>query len=247
MNPAIHLLPTPEDLSKALASKVAELAGQAGREGRRFTVALSGGSLMEILSRSLVSEPLRSAIDWTAWEAFWADERCVSLDSPDSNFAAAKKLLFDQVDIPRDQIHALDDRLEPAEAARAYQSTIKRILQPQNGQLPRFDLILLGMGEDGHTASLFPGHRLLQEVQQWAAPVFDAPKAPAERITLTLPVINQAREVIFVVTGENKASALQAVFQAEGGGQRLPAAMVSPINGTLRWFLDSAAGKNLAF
>ena len=234
-----------KDISKALASNVAEVAEQAATSRGRFTVALSGGSLLDILSPPLITNPLRSLIHWTFWEVFWADERCVPLFSPDSNFAAANKLLFKHVGIPWEQIHEIDDTLVPREAARAYQNTIKKTLQPSNGQLPRFDLILLGMGQDGHTASLFPGHDVLQEKQKWVAPVLDAPKPPAERITLTLPVINQAREVIFVVTGAGKASALRAVFDDQAPGHRLPAALVNPAHGHLKWFIDKAAAEQL--
>ena len=241
----MHVSSAKADLSLAVASRVAELAEQAVRERRRFTVALSGGSLMDILAPPLVTEPLRSSIDWTAWEVFWADERCVPLESPESNYAVAKKLLFDQVSIPREQIHTLDPGLEPAAAASAYQAGLKDVFQPGPGQLPKFDLILLGMGEDGHTASLFPGHEILHECQKWVAPVFDAPKPPAERITMTIPVINQAREVIFVVAGAGKAPALRAVFDVDNPGQRTPAALVSPQNGRLMWFTDSAAAKDL--
>ncbi|MFO8032219.1 MAG: 6-phosphogluconolactonase, partial [Desulfohalobiaceae bacterium] len=185
-----------------MASQVALLAEQATAKQGRFRVALSGGSLLDILSPKLVTDPLRSKINWTAWEVFWADERCLPLSSPDSNFAAANMLLFKHVHIPRDQIHPVDYSLGPTDAAQAYQETIKDVLQPAACHLPRFDLILLGMGQDGHTASLFPGHVLLQEKQKWVAPVYDAPKPPKERITLTLPVINHARQVIFVATGE---------------------------------------------
>jgi len=241
----IHVSRTKRDLSRAVAFRVAELAGQAARERGRFTVALSGGSLMEILSPLLITDPLRSRIDWTAWEVFWADERCVPLESPQSNFAAAKRLLLDHVPIPREQIHALEDSHAPAAAASNYQARLKEVFQPAPGRLPRFDLILLGMGGDGHTASLFPGHEPLHEELRWVAPVFDAPKPPAERITLTLPVINHAREVIFVAAGEGKAQPLQAVFDVQSPEQRLPAALVNPENGRLEWFVDSAAAQNV--
>ena len=241
----LHIFPEKNDISMALTSRVALVAEQAATARGRFTVALSGGSLLDILSPPLITDPLRSLIQWTSWDVFWADERCVPLLSPDSNFAAASRLLFKHVDIPGEQIHAIDDTLDPREAARVYQSTIKEILQTSNGQLPRFDLILLGMGQDGHTASLFPGHRVLQEKRKWVAPVLDAPKPPPERITLTLPVINEAREVIFVVTGAEKASALRAVFVDQAPGHRLPAALVNPAHGHLKWFVDEAAAAQL--
>ncbi len=226
-----------------LASRVARLAEQAIRARGRFTIALSGGSLLDILSPPLITNPLRSQIQWTSWEVFWADERCVPLLSPDSNFAAANRLLFKHVDIFWEQIHEIDDTLAPREAARAYQSSITEVLQPGTGQMPRFDLILLGMGQDGHTASLFPGHELLQEKQKWVAPVFDAPKPPPERITLTLPIINHSREIIFVATGAEKSFALRKVFQDHN--QSLPAALVNPMLGHLTWFVDEEAAGQL--
>mgnify|MGYP006283330309 CR=1 FL=1 len=245
LSSSIHVFRTQEELSGAVASRVAGLAGQAARSRRRFAVALSGGSLLDILSPSLAASPLRSQIDWSVWEVFWADERCVPLTSPESNFAAANRLLLEQVDIPRQQIHAVQTGLGPGEAAKAYQETIKQALQPAAGQLPRLDLVLLGLGQDGHTASLFPGHELLQERQKWVAPVFDAPKPPAERITLTLPLINQAREVIFVAAGQDKAAPLGEIFCAENQAPRRPAALVRPTEGNLHWFLDSAAADKL--
>lgn len=237
----INVFPRQKDISMALASSIARVAEKAVKARGRFTVALSGGSLLDILSPPLITNPLRSRIQWAFWEVFWADERCVPLFSSDSNFTTANSLLFKHVDIPWEQIHEIDDTLAPREAARAYQTTIKEILQPPNGQLPRFDLIFLGMGQDGHTASLFPGHVTLQEKQQWVAPVFDAPKPPPERITLTLPVLNNAREIIFVATGTKKASALRAIFNDQYHNQPLPAALVDPLQGHLKWFVDQAA------
>jgi 6-phosphogluconolactonase len=241
----INIYPAKRQISAALASRIARLAEQAKAKQGRFTVALSGGSLLKIISSALINRPPDSKIDWASWEIFWADERCVPLSSPDSNFAAASSLLFKQLQIPWPQIHVPDTALGAQAAAQAYQHTIQEVLQPGPGRLPRFDLILLGMGQDGHTASLFPGHALLQEKQKWAAPVFDAPKPPPERITLTLPVINQAREVIFVVTGSEKASALRAVLDNQESSQILPAALVNPTHGNLMWFVDQAAAEQL--
>ncbi len=241
----IHIFRDHNDLSRALASRISGLEEHAFKARAQFNIAISGGSLLDTFTPYLITEPLRSTLNWSSWEVFWADERCVPLSSPESNFAAADRLLFKYVKIPGHKIHAPETALGPEKAARSYQETIKNVLQPETGQLPRFDLILLGMGQDGHTASLFPGHEILQEKQQWVVPVFAAPKPPLERITLTLPVINQAREVIFVVTGAEKASALRAVFDNQGHGQRLPAALVNPRSGHLKWFVDQAAAEQL--
>ena len=241
MSPKINIYPTQEDLSAAIAGHVAFLAAQATKKRHRFTVALSGGSLMKILSPQLVANPLRTDINWSAWHVFWADERCVPLSSPESNYGVANRFLFRHVGIPREQIHAVDDTLGASESAKEYTSILKKVFGPGTGRLPAFDLILLGIGEDGHTASLFPNHPLLKETQRWVGPVFNAPKPPPERITLTLPIINNARHVFFVAAGEGKQSILAKVFRPGLHRPRLPAELVSPSAGDLQWFVDGAA------
>jgi 6-phosphogluconolactonase len=239
----IHL--TLEELSGAAASHVVRLAAQAMSERGRFCVALSGGSVMKIICPQLVAEPLRTNVDWSGWHVFWADERCVPPISTESNYGVANRLLLRHVNIPRGQIYALDDTRGAPEAAEAYESILTRVFQPGADRLPRFDLILLGIGEDGHTASLFPDHPLLSETDRWVAPVSDAPKLPPERVTLTLPVINNARHVVFVAAGAEKRSILCEVLGPGSHRQRLPAALVNPSDGDLQWFVDAAAAKNL--
>ncbi len=241
----LRIFPSPQELGKAAATYVAKLSAQAVTARGRFTVALSGGSLPRLLSPPLVAGPLRAQIDWPAWQIFWADERCVPLTHPDSNYRLARRELFDQIDLPAVQIHTIDGTLDPEAAARAYQTSLSQLFQPQPGHLPQFDLILLGMGEDGHTASLFPHHPLLKETGRWVAPIFDSPKPPPERITLTLPVINNARHVAFLTAGESKAEILPRVLETEAPPGELPAQMVRPATGHLVWFVDEAAAAKL--
>lgn len=241
--PRLHVLPTPGVLAEQVAIIVADLSAQAIAARGRFTIALSGGSMPKVLGAGLATEPQRSRIDWTAWHVFWADERCVPLDDKESNYLGAKRYFLDYVTIPDSQIYALDAALDPAAAARAYQANIAAVLPTIPGGWPRFDLILLGMGGDGHTASLFPGHPLLDEREQWVAPIFDSPKPPPERITLTLPVINQAATVAFIAAGAGKAEALAQVFTPMG--EPLPAGRVQPNDGNLHWFIDEEAAANL--
>lgn len=241
----LHILPTPQKLGKSAATHVARLSAQAITARGRFTVALSGGSLPKLLCPPLAAEPLRTQIDWSAWHVFWADERCVPLTDSESNYRLARDYLFKHVPIPPGQIYTIDDSLHPAAAAAAYQETLRRVLQPAPGQLPRFDLILLGMGEDGHTASLFPHHPLLDETSRWVAPILDSPKPPPERITLTLPVINNARQVTFLTAGAGKADVLLQVLETTNSGSKLPAQMVQPASGALHWFVDRAAAAGL--
>ena len=245
VSPKINIYPAQEDLSVAIAGHVALLAAQAAEERRRFTVALSGGSSIEMVGPKLVAGPLLSEVDWAAWHVFWADERCVPWNSPESNYGVADRLLFRFTGIPRDQIHALDDTLGAVQAAEAYESVLRKVLRPAAGRLPRFDLILLGIGEDGHIASLFPGSPLLRETRRWVAPVFDAPKPPPVRVTLTLPVINNARHVVFVAAGSGKKSIMSEVFRPGSYRPRLPAELASPSAGDLQWFVDEAAAGNL--
>lgn len=228
-------------LSVALAARVVNLASKAVTRRGRFCVALSGGSLMDIMGPPLGSIPLRNNVDWSAWHVFWSDERWVPWSSPESNFGLARRLFFSRVNIPEEQVHATDDSLTPAETAQAYESCLAAVFQPGVGRLPRFDLILLGIGDDGHTASLFPDHPALDENRRWVVPVLDAPKPPPHRITLTLPVINHARHVIFVAAGPGKAKIVSRVFDPDAKQAALPARRVNPSDGKLQWFVDRKA------
>lgn len=242
----LHVFSTPQELGAAAAAYVSRLSAQAIIERGRFTVALSGGSLPKLLCTSLVAEPLRSQVDWSAWHVFWADERCVPLTHPDSNYRLANEYLFEHVDIPPEQIHPIDSALPCIQAADAYQDGLQRVFQSASSQLPRFDLILLGMGEDGHTASLFPNHPLLDETKRWVAPIFDSPKPPSERITLTLSIINNARHVAFITAGTSKADALSELMASAAPTNILPAQRIQPVKGgELSWFIDDAAASKL--
>jgi 6-phosphogluconolactonase len=237
--PEIIIFSNPQELSAAVSAHVANLAKQAIREREAFYIALSGGFLLEMVCPGLACLPLRKEADWTRWQVLWADERCVPHALPESNYGAADQLLFRHVGIPRSQIYATEDTLGPAEAAKACEFVLARVFSLWAGRVPRFDLVLLGIGEDGHTASLFPGHPLLGEPRRWVAPVHDAPKPPPERITLTLPVINNARHVVFVAVGESKALAAGAAASPSQRASLSPASHVNPVEGDVRWFLDA--------
>jgi 6-phosphogluconolactonase len=242
----LQIFPSSQELGQAAATLIARLSAEAAATRGRFTVALSGGSLPKIVGPPLVSEPMRSQIDWSTWHVFWADERCVPLDHADSNFRLARQHLFDQAKIPVAQIYPIDDSFEPDVTAKAYEAILNQIFQSGPGRPPRFDLILLGMGPDGHIASLFPHHTLLEESSRWVAPIFDSPKPPPERITLTLRVINQARQVAFVAAGAGKADILAQVLQTDAPTKNIPAQLVRPTEGELFWFVDEAAGAKLS-
>lgn len=246
MNPLIsrpnfHVFGANQSLSAALGAYIAQRSDAAVAARGHFTVAFSGGSLPSLASAALTQPPLRDQVDWAAWQIFFADERCVPLTDEESNYRLVQAELLQKVSIPPEQVYPINPVLDPAAAAQAYQAALAQCFQTQPPTLPRFDLILLGMGPDGHTASLFPNHPLLHETSAWVAPVFDSPKPPPERITLTLPVLNAARAVAFVVTGASKAQALAQVFDPQTPWGAVPAGLVQPTNGELTWFVDDAA------
>jgi 6-phosphogluconolactonase len=225
--------------AETLAHDVAEwLCGLAQASDRAFAVSLSGGSTPRRLYEYLAAPEIVSRFPWSRAHWFWGDERFVPHDHPDSNFRMARDAFLSQVPVPGDNIHAVPtERVSPEEAAAAYETTLKRFygadtLAPDR---PLFDVTLLGIGDDGHTASLFPGQPALQETRRWAVAVIGA-KAEA-RITLTYPVLDSSRDVAFVVTGQEKR---QVVARAQAGDRTLPAAVVCPI-GRLHWFTDRTA------
>ncbi|MFO7962974.1 MAG: 6-phosphogluconolactonase [Desulfobacterales bacterium] len=241
LRPKINIYTGRKQLSVGLAAYVAQLAAKASQERGRFHVAFSGGSLLDIIAPALSSNPLRDVIDWSTWHVFWADERWVPLSSPDSNYGVAKRLLFSRVSIPGGQVHTMDDSQPPKETAKTYECKLLNILLPGAHQIPQFDLILLGIGEDGHTASLFPGHPALKETRRWVVPILNAPKPPPVRITMTLPVINHARNVVFVAAGSTKGTIISDVLHSKDEQPKLPVQMVKPSNGELHWFIDRPA------
>ncbi|MEJ5365397.1 MAG: 6-phosphogluconolactonase [Desulfosoma sp.] len=225
---------------------MAQLAARAAAQRGRFFVALSGGSALDLMMAGFRTEPARDDENWSQWHVFWADERWVPWDSPESNYGRARRPFLDLVPIPAQQIHAVDCSLSPSDAAEHYESVLENVLRPEKGRAPQFDLILLGLGQDGHIASLFPDHPALQETLRWVLPVFDAPKPPPVRITLTLPVINQARHVIFAAIGKNKAQIVARVLHGRETPSPLPAQRVRPVDGDVRWFLDQEAAASLS-
>jgi 6-phosphogluconolactonase len=224
---------------ETLALDVAEwLCDLAQASDRAFAVCLSGGSTPRRLYECLAAPEIASRFPWNRTHWFWGDERFVPHDHPDSNYRMTREALLSRVSIPEANIHAVPtEGLSPEEAAIAYEATLKRFYGADSlapGR-PLFDVTLLGIGDDGHTASLFPSQPALQETRRWAVAVIGA-KAEA-RITLTYPVLDSSREVSFLVTGEAKRD---VVTRAQAGDRTLPAAMVRPV-GRLHWFTDRAA------
>jgi 6-phosphogluconolactonase len=227
------------ELSRQSAERFSELVNQSVQSSGRFAVALSGGSTPKHLYSRLSSADYKDRVRWNNVYLFWGDERCVRPDHPESNFGMVQEALLSKIKIPAENIHRMAGEREPQAAAAEYERQLQEFFGLESGALPRFDLILLGIGEDGHTASLFPGSDALNETERLViAPFVD--KLKSYRLTLTLPVLNHGAEVWFLVTGSSKAA---AVKQALSGSSELPAAKVQPINGKPTWFITQDAAE----
>jgi 6-phosphogluconolactonase len=230
-----------EELSRAAAQSFQSLTDAAISAHGFFVVALSGGSTPRRLYALLSSSPYQTTIDWRRIHLFWADERCVPPDHPESNYALLRDSLLVHVPLPRSNVHRIEGEKEPGEAARKYEQSIREFF---GTHVPAFDLVMLGVGEDGHTASLFPGSTTLHEVSRTAVPVYRETNK-MNRVTLTLPVINHASHVLFLAAGKAKAGVIKNILYEENS-KGYPAGLVWPTSGTLAWFLDrEAAGKTL--
>ena len=227
-------------LADTAARTVVQIATDAVKARRRFTVALAGGLTPRTTYERLAASPLREQMPWDQTWVFFGDERGVPPDHPDSNYRMANAALLSKVPIPAAQVARIRGEAEDAEAAAAeYARVMTEVFGSRRGELPSFDLILLGMGIDGHTASLFPGSPVLKEVFRPVAAVHAAAASIPQRFTFTFPLINAAARVMFLVAGGEKAKVVKAVFTEPGAG--LPASMVQPTNGRLTWLLDRSA------
>lgn len=236
----------PEAVARAAAERLVGLAREAVAARGRFTLALSGGSTPRTLFGFLAKAPFRDQVDWRRLEVFWGDERCVPPTHADSNYRMARETLLDAVPIPGDHVHRiLAETEDHAAAAAAYEAEIARALGATPGAAPpAFDLVLLGMGPDGHTASLFPGTAALAERERWVVANW-VPKFAAHRITLTWPILNRAAHVLFLVAGADKAPVLREVLEGPPDLERLPSQGIQPQTGRLVWLVDRAAAARL--
>ena len=233
----VDAYPDAESLARAAAAHFVEQAGAAIAGRGRFTVALSGGATPRAMHRLLASEAFAGRVDWARVHVFWGDERCVPPHHPDSNYRMARETLLDHVPIPAANIHRMRGEIDPTEAAAAYEVELRAVFGA--GTTPRLDLILLGMGDDGHTASLFPGAAAVREGERWVVAHY-VEKLGAWRLTLTPVVINASAQVTFVVAGAEKAGVLRAVLEGPHQPDVLPAQVVRPAEGRLRWMVAVA-------
>ncbi|KAJ8775280.1 hypothetical protein K2173_020284 [Erythroxylum novogranatense] len=245
----VEVFESEEDLALSLAGYTADLSKKFAKEKGSFTVVLSGGSLIKSL-RKLLEPPYVDSIDWSKWHVFWVDERVVPKDHPDSNYKLAYDGFLSRVPITPGNVYAINDALSAEGAADDYETCLKHLVHREVistssvSGFPKFDLMLLGMGPDGHVASLFPGHPLVKENEKWVTHIKDSPKPPPERITFTFPVINSSAYIALVVCGSGKADPVQRVLGKSQNTDVLPVQLVSP-EGELKWFLDKDAASKL--
>lgn len=229
------------ELSRQTAEQFSQLAHECVEASGRITVAFSGGSTPKHLYSLLASADYQNRIRWNNVELFWGDERCVPPDHPESNFRMAQEALLSRIQISAENIHRMRGEGQPQAAAAEYEKELQRFFGLNSGGLPRFDLILLGIGEDGHTASLFPDSDALNDTEHLVLAPF-VEKLNSYRLTLSLPVLINAANVWFLVAGPSKADAVQQAFSSSSD---LPAAKVQPVNGKLTWFITRDAAPRI--
>jgi 6-phosphogluconolactonase len=244
--PEIHIFSDPHELAANAADFFLKAGEQAIAASNRFLVALSGGSTPKMFYSMLAMPDRARQLDWSKVHFLFGDERCVPPTHPDSNFAMANEALFTPLKISSSQIHRMRGEDPPEIAAIQYENQLGRLTGAKPGEWPVFDLILLGLGNDGHTASLFPGTASLNQQTRWVVPGC-APQGTRSRLTLTPGVINHASVILFLVTGQNKAHVVRHVLERRPTDPMLyPAELVQPQSGRLLWYLDRAAASELS-
>ncbi|NLX11706.1 MAG: 6-phosphogluconolactonase [Chloroflexi bacterium] len=243
MQDSIDIYPDVPELVRAVAGQIVAAAAGAIAQHGRFSIGLCGSTTPRPLFELLAGDEFAPQIAWGQVHVFFGDERSVPPDHADSNYRQARVLLLDQVPIPPGQVHRMRGEAEPVEAAAEYEAVLRRYFGP-DATLPRFDVLLQGMGPDGHTASLFPHSAALHEDQRWVVAHY-VEKLDTWRITLTPPAINAAAQVIFMVSGEAKAEMLDRVISGPYQPDELPSQLIQPRDGVLRWMVDEAAASRL--
>ena len=239
----LRVYPTRNAVAQAAATQFVSAAERAQTVHERFTVALSGGHTPRDLFRTLVDE-YGTTVDWVRTQVFWGDERCVPLNDVENNAHMARLSLLDHIPIPLNNIHRMQTEQPPEAAAEDYEGMLRRYFGARGLQQPRFDLVLLGLGPEGHTASLFPGSPALHETERWTKAVY-VEKLDSWRVTLTPLALNAATKVIFLVVGEEKAAILKQVLSDPKQPDLFPAQVIDPPQGEVLWIADEAAASQL--
>lgn len=254
LNSEIRIFESSDEIVTDLAEYISQVSEISVKERGYFAIALSGGPLVSFLGK-LCEAPYNKTLDWSKWYIFWSDERAVAKNHADSNYKLTKEGFLSKVPILSGHVYSINDNATVEDAATDYEFVIRQLVKvrtvgvSESTDCPKFDLILLGMGSDGHVASLFPNHQALELKDDWVTYITDSPQPPPERITFTLPVINSASNIAILATGIDKANAVHlAVCDGSDGPDALaslPARMVQPMDGKLVWFLDKAAASSL--
>jgi len=242
LNTIVNIFATPKELAEKFAGEMAGMIIESAKKKKLFNVALSGGSTPELLF-ALLGDNYAESVPWQYVHLFWGDERCVPPDNIESNYGMTQSKLLGRIKIPSGNIHRIRGEENPGREARRYSEELASHTLKRNS-LPLFDLVLLGLGEDGHTASIFPGQMELMESDKICAVAFH-PVTKQKRITLTGRVINNAEQVAFLVTGKKKEVIVEKIVKQKPSAQNFPASYIVPVYGQLSWFLDRDAGNML--
>ncbi|MEO5684143.1 MAG: 6-phosphogluconolactonase [Chitinophagaceae bacterium] len=241
----LHISKNNEALSTEVAKWLVDYIAATLEKQDRFTLVLSGGSTPHKLNTLLAASPYKEKVDWSKLHIFWGDERFVPFNDDRNNAKMAFDTLLNLVPVPASQVHRMKtENIIPEVAAGEYEKILRTYFPPTVPASNSFDLVLLGMGDDGHTLSLFPGTHVMHEEEKWATSLF-LKQQDMFRITLTAPVVNRAACVAFLVSGAGKAIALQQVIEGDYKPDLYPSQVIKPANGELHWFLDEAAAANL--
>jgi 6-phosphogluconolactonase len=236
--PKIHIFESSDKLVQVLSNSFIEMIHKTNQQEKALHIALSGGSTPRLFFKQLAK--IGNKISWHNVQFYWGDERCVPPDHSDSNFGLAKKSLFDKIDISSSNLHRIRGENDPDMETKRYENQIRKCISKSDDTFPVFDWILLGLGEDGHTASIFPGNIPVIQSKEICA-VTSHPQSSQKRITLTLPVINLAERITFLVSGANKAKIVADILNNNSSKTTYPAAMVQSQKNPVEWYLDKEA------
>ena len=243
MQPFVKIYDNPQLLAHSLSLEIAHRSAFSKKHRQSLNLALSGGTTPTLLFETMAQSLYNTQIHWKNIRFFWGDERCVPPQDPQSNFGVVQQSLFSVISIPKSRIMRIHGETKPEKAAENYSKKLTKFLPLNSENIPVFDWILLGIGTDGHTASLFPNSETLSDTNFCS--VATHPTSGQKRVTLTLPVINAARRISFLVTGAEKQKLVSRILKKEKSVSNLPAAMVHPKNGILEWWLDADAAKDI--
>lgn len=237
----IHVFKTKEEMSEKLASWICNVIEDTLKEKEFFSLVLSGGETPKLLYKQLASPDFKERINWSRLQIFWGDERAVPFNDERNNAKLAFDILLNHVPVPADQIHIIRTDIEPNFSAELYSKVLHNFFDHSS---TTFDLVLLGMGDDGHTLSLFPGSPIIEKHSNWVNSVYKE-QQKMYRITLMPLIVNRASKIAFMIDGSKKAKVLQQVLEGEYIPSKLPAQIIKPTDGELHWFLDEDAAKDL--